>query len=46
MVKMARFLGKEKPEEGKNTIYARVSEGMEWSEYLVEREYRISNIDG
>lgn len=39
------FRGKEKPEEGKSYIVARVSEGDEWEEYRAEREYRISNID-
>jgi hypothetical protein len=35
------FLGKEKPEEGKDIIYAKVSEGKEWSEYLVEHKYDL-----
>jgi len=33
------FLGKERPEEGKNIVYARISEGKEWSEYLEERKF-------
>jgi hypothetical protein len=34
-----KFLGKEKPEEGKSYIVARVSEGDEWKEYLEERQF-------
>jgi len=36
-----RFLGKEKPDEGKNYIVARVSDGEEWSEYLGERRFDL-----
>ncbi len=35
------FLGKEKPEEGKDIIYAKVSEGKEWSEYLKEQRFKL-----
>ncbi len=38
-----RFFGKEKPEEGKNIIYARISEGDEWREYLRNQEFEIRN---
>lgn len=38
-----RFLGKEKPEEGKSYILARVSEGEEWREYRSDQEFGISN---
>lgn len=37
------FLGKERPEEGKNIVYARISEGKEWREYLIERKFDLPN---
>lgn len=38
------FLGKEKPEDGKDIIYAKVSEGKEWAEYLSERSYVLQGL--
>jgi hypothetical protein len=35
------FLGKEKPDEGKNIIYARISEGPEWIEYTQDYRFKI-----
>lgn len=36
-----RFLGKEKPLDGKSYIVAKVGEGKEWSEYLADKEFVI-----
>lgn len=36
-----RFLGKEKPEDGKGYITARVSDGPEWSKYLAEQKFDL-----
>lgn len=38
------FLGKEKPEEGKSYIVARVSEGEEWGEYLQDARFPASSL--
>ena len=38
------FMGKEKPEEGKNYFVARVSDGEEWREYLSERRYGLQGL--
>lgn len=38
-----KFLGKEKPEEGKDIIYAKVSEGKEWSEYLKDQRFELQD---
>ncbi len=35
------FLGKEKPEVDKDIIYAKVSEGKEWSAYLKEQRFEL-----
>lgn len=35
------FLGKEKPQPGKNYLVARISGGKEWGEYLGERRFTL-----
>ncbi len=39
-----RFLGKERPMDGKSYFYARVSEGEEWREYRSEQKFEIRNV--